>query len=215
MVSPSSSAAVSSRPCVSTTPITTSSPCARSRCACASIASFPTPAQAPKKIFNFPGGAGRLFQQAIRIRTQGFVVHFALCPCSASSARLSSTIFTTGCPRKAPAACAYILQPVARPVQREAGEPPPREVAMPRRRVSDYYPARLPRPSPAQPEPRNSHGGLAARSAATQACIAHPVRDCWRRVASARRQWIIRRIGGGGGPAMKIARGGKRLSDKR
>lgn len=55
-----------------------------------------------------PVGRGRLFQQAIRIRTQGFVVHFALCPCSASSARLSSTIFTTGCPRKrASGLCVY------------------------------------------------------------------------------------------------------------
>ncbi len=61
-----------------------------------------------RKFSTSPVGQGRLFQQAIRIRTQGFVVHFALCPCSASSARLNSTIFTTGCPRKrASGLCVY------------------------------------------------------------------------------------------------------------
>ncbi len=173
MVSPSSSAAVSLRPCVSTTPITTSSPCARSRCACASIAPvFPTPAQAPKKIFNFPGGAGAFVPTSDRIRTQGFVVHFALCPCSASSARLSSTIFTTGCPRKsAPAACAYILQPVARPVQREAGEPPLRGDLPCRGAGRQIIIQPACRGRRQLNRNRGTRTGLAARSAATRACI--------------------------------------------
>ncbi len=160
MVSPSSSAAVSLRPCVSTTPITTSSPCARSRCACASIAQFfRRLRRRRRKFLTSPVGRGRLFQQAIRIRTQGFVVHFALCPCSASSARLSSTIFTTGCPRKlASGLCVYSATSCATCSTGSWRAAATRGFAMPRRRASDYYPARLPTPSSAQPEPRNSHG---------------------------------------------------------
>ncbi|QUJ02002.1 hypothetical protein KCP75_02525 [Salmonella enterica subsp. enterica] len=56
--------------------------------------------------------------------------------------------------------------------------------------------------------------GLAARSARRREPVFTPVRDCWRRVASARRQWIARHYRRWRrADRQKIARGGKRLSD--
>ncbi len=174
MVSPSSSAAVSLRPCVSTTPITTSSPCARSRCACASIAQFFRHLRRRRRKFSTsPVGRGRLFQQAIRIRTQGFVVHFALCPCSASSARLSSTIFTTGCPRKrASGLCVYSATSCATcstgswRAAATRGDLPCRGAG---RQIIIIQPACRGRRQ--LNRNRGTRTGLAARSAATRACI--------------------------------------------
>ncbi len=66
VASPASSAAVSLRPWVSTTPIRISSPCARSRCASVSMANvFPTPAQAPKKIFSLPRWASAVCSSSL------------------------------------------------------------------------------------------------------------------------------------------------------
>ena len=61
-----SSDAVSLRPWVSTTPINISSPCARSRWASVSMAKvFPTPAQAPKKIFSLPRWASAVCSSSL------------------------------------------------------------------------------------------------------------------------------------------------------
>ncbi len=188
-------------------PITTSSPCARSR-ARQHRPGFRHLRRRRRKFSTSPVKAGVCSNKRSGSRTQGFVVHFALCPCSASSARLSSTIFTTGCPESAPAACAYILQPVARPVQREAGEPPLRGDLPCRGAGRQIIIQPACRGRRQLNRNRGTRLGLAARSAATQACICASSSGLLAAVASARRQWIIRRIGGGGGPAMKIARGG-------
>ncbi len=156
MVSPPRSAAVLHGR-VSTTPITTSS-LRCSRCACAaSPVFFRRLRRRRRKFFNFRG-AGGVCSNKRSGSGRRFVAHFASKPCSASSARLSSTIFTTGCCPQRASACAYILQTAARPVQRKLASRRHAGISLPRRRVSDYYPARLPTPSPAQPEPRNSPG---------------------------------------------------------
>ncbi len=165
---------------------------------------FPTPAQAPKKIFNFPVGRGRL-SKLIRIRTQGFVVHFLLCVPVAHPAPDYQQYSPLVAQESSPAACAYILQPVARPVQREVLASRRHagifHAAAPGVRLLSSPPADA--PSSAQPEPRNSPVKRRVKRGDAGLYLRIQFGIAGGRCFRPTRQWDIRRIGGGGGPAMK------------
>ncbi len=91
-------------------------PALESRRACASIARalFRHLQQAPKKIFNFRW-AGAFVPTSDPIRTQRGSSFISLCVPQRIQRQIAQH---SPPPVTAPAACAYILQPVARPVQR-------------------------------------------------------------------------------------------------